>query len=346
MVPYLTSQAPWFTFLVHLRDAADFDRTVGVGALLRRYSSGESDYIRKISTMQPVVIGNVRFDGSAATGEVIGLARFPEQMVSSEARRWVHEAALLAVSRGTRVLGLGALTSPATGSGLSLPDAVPRGVTVTNGNSLTAAIVRDNVVEAATTMGLGTAARVAVVGCTGSVGGAASRLLAAEGFPLTLIGRSAERVSHAFGDLAAARRSGSIVDAADCDIVVTLTSDAAARLEPPMLQPGAIVIDCAQPPNVDPAARDRFRAHGIAVVEGALVRIPGFSCTANLNVSLPRATFACLAETVLFARCGIREHSVGRASVVMALRMARLAAAAGIAAVPLAEHLVPREVCA
>src|SRR5262249_1455859 len=111
MLPYLRSQAPWFTFLVHPRDAADFDRTTGVGPLLRRYSSGESDYIRKISSMQPVVIGDIRFQGSAATGEVLGLPRFPEQMMSGEARRWVHEAVLLAASRGTRVVGLGALTS-------------------------------------------------------------------------------------------------------------------------------------------------------------------------------------------------------------------------------------------
>ena len=60
-----------------------------------------------------------------------------------------------------RIVNLYAPAITATGSGLSLPDVLLRGVTVTNGNALTAAIVRDNVVDAAAIAGCGTAARVA-----------------------------------------------------------------------------------------------------------------------------------------------------------------------------------------
>lgn len=345
MVPYLSSHAkPWFAFLVHPRNLIDVDRT-GIGPLLRHYSTDEADCRRKVASIPPLVTAQLRFAGSAATGEVISIPRFPEQMLTSQARRWVIDGALVAASRGARVVGLGALTSPATGSGLTLVRELPRGVTVTNGNALTSAIVRQNVREAAAILGLGVRARVAVVGCTGSVGDAAARLLAREGYALTLIGRTADRVVRAFNDLEA-RFSGSISDVVDCDIVVLLTSDATARLEPSMTASGTIVIDCAQPPNVPAEDREPFRRAGVSVVEGGLVRIAGCSMTDDLGIGPRNAVFACLAETYLFARTGIREHSVGRPPVEQALRMERIASGSGVTAVPISEQLVRHEVCA
>jgi len=63
-----------------------------------------------------------------------------------------------------------AFTAPATAGGRRLLRYLPRGVTLTNANAYTAAVVRRNVEEAAAAGGLGPRARVALVGCTGSVG--------------------------------------------------------------------------------------------------------------------------------------------------------------------------------
>jgi predicted amino acid dehydrogenase len=73
----------------------------------------------------------------------------------------------------------------------------------------------------------------------------------------------------------------------------------------------------------------------VAVVEGAVVRIDAYDCTFDLGLEGRHDTFACLAETYLFARGGVRAHSVGRAEVDLALRMEALADRYGVAPRPL-----------
>jgi predicted amino acid dehydrogenase len=177
--------------------------------------------------------------------------------------------------------------------------------------------------------------RVAIVGCTGSVGGAVTYLLASDGYRLILIGRNQQRVEREFPDLSAAKFSGSISDIANADIVILLTSDPAALVTPDLPGEGCIIIDCAQPVNIPHTDYSEFAKRRIAVVEGGLVRIPDYSSTDNFGFSCRNDTFACLAETYLFARSGIREHSVGRCQAEPAIRMERLAARFGVQPKPL-----------
>lgn len=336
MLPHLTNRTPWFAFLLHFRDMEDIDR-LRCSSLVRRYSHSEADFKRKMSSLPPLVGAEVNFGfGSAIRGEVIGVMRLPEDMLGPQAMQFTLEAVELALQRGTRVIGLGALTAPATGGGLKLLRHIPAGVTLTNGNAYTAAVVRRNVIEASDALGLGRQARVAIVGCTGSVGACASLLLAESGYDLILIGRSTQRVHHQLGELAnQAVCTGDLGAAREADIVVLVTSDPSARLTPEHVRAGAVVIDVAQPPNIIPSAYGGFRSANVTVVEGAIVRIPGYGCSTDLGLPDPGDTFACLTETYLFAREGIREHSVGRASVDLARRLERLAQRHGIYPRPL-----------
>jgi predicted amino acid dehydrogenase len=120
--------------------------------------------------------------------------------------------------------------------------------------------------------------------------------------------------------------------AAKADIVLLLTNDPAARIAPTLPRPGSVVIDFAQPPNIPTQAYAAFEARGVQVVQGGLVRIPGYRCTYDLRLPGRDLTFACLAETYLFAREGIREHSVGQASVELGLYLERAAARHGVRA--------------
>jgi predicted amino acid dehydrogenase len=255
-------------------------------------------------------------------------------MASPAARQDVIKAAHLAASRGARVVGLGALTAPATGGGLTILDEIPRGVILTNGNALTAAIVRQNVSEAAQYLSGrdGRKAVVAIVGCTGSVGSATTQRLAADGFELLLIGRSPMRVERQFSDLQSATFSGQVADIKHADVVVLLTNDPAALVTPDTPASGSIVIDCSQPANIPRDRYPEFAQLGIAVVEGGLVRIPEYSSTDDFGFSDPTVTFACLAEAYLLARSGSREHSVGRCAAEKAVKMEQLAARFGVEA--------------
>jgi fatty aldehyde-generating acyl-ACP reductase len=112
--------------------------------------------------------------------------------------------------------------------------------------------------------------------------------------------------------------------------VILLTNDASARLTPDLVGSHAVVIDVAQPANVPPSTLPAFARRGVPVVEGGIVRIPGYACTVDLGLADPLHTAACVAETYLFAREGIREHSLGHPDVELARRLERAAQRQGI----------------
>lgn len=336
---------PWFAFLVHPRDVTDVRRLRGAG-VLEQYSMDEEEFLARALSSPPWVIGEVRFGSNPARGELIGVPCMPENVMRAAGRALVAKAAGLAVQRGARVIGLGGLTSPATRGGSLLLPGLRSGFTVTTGNAYTAVVARDNVLEACASLPLHRQPTVAVVGCTGSVGAAATRLLADEDLQLILVGRSEFRVRETLSDVLDERMTvcSDIVGVAEADVVLLLTSDPSARLRPLIFERcdrGVIVIDVAQPANVTPLLYPEFERLGVAVVEGGVVDVPGLSCTYDLG--LPgNSTFACLAETYLFAREGIAQHSVGPASVDLARVLERAAQRRGLTTRPLASVEGPR----
>lgn len=335
MLPYLSAQPPAFVFLTHLRDDDDLDR-IGASSFLRRYSDGEDDFRRKMSSLPPLVAGEISFGFSPVRGEVVVVMRKPDALFGPGGGRAVLEGLEVALARGASVIGLGALIAPATAGGARLLRHLPDGVTLTNTNAYTAVLVQANVHEAAADLGLGTGARVAVIGCTGSVGVPASRLLADDGFPLVLVGRTVERVRRHLGDLEGKVQFAAGLDSAlGSEVVVLLTSDESARLTPDHVSPGAVVIDFAQPANVTPAAVAAFERQGVTVVEGGIVRVPDYWCSVDLGLADRADTTACVTEAYLFAREGIQAHSVGRPTTELARRLERAALRHGVRPQPL-----------
>jgi predicted amino acid dehydrogenase len=331
--------------LVHFRDKSDMYR-VGGTEFLRRYSLDDDDYERKLCSFPPVVAAGLTFGmDTAICGELVMVMRQAESLFLPSARTDVMEAVDLAVQRGTRVIGLGGLTSPATGGGQLVAEHVPASVTVTNGNAYTAAIVRSNVVDVVEALELDRPATVAVVGCTGSVGVAATWLLAAAGLDLILVGRTVQSVQERLPGLAGEHRCTDSVDAlAGADVVVLLTSNPGAHLQPAHVRPGGVVLDVTEPVNIQPEAVAEFQAGGVTVLRGGRARIPSYRSSTDLGSDVPPPdAYACFAETYLFAREGIREHSVGRPTPAQAEEMERIARRHGVHPRPLElERLRPR----
>lgn len=335
MLPYLSAQPPAFVFLTHLRDDDDLYR-IGASSFLRRFSDGEDDFRRKMSSLPPLVAGEISFGFSPVRGEVVVVMRKPDALFGPRGGRAILEGLEVALARGARVIGLGALIAPATAGGARLLRHLPDGVTLTNTNAYTAVLVQANVHETAANLRLGTGAQVAVIGCTGSVGVPASRLLADDGFPLVLVGRTVERARRHLGDLEGKARLAAGLDSAlGADVVVLLTSDESARLTPDHVSPGAVVIDFAQPANVSPAAVAAFERQEVTVVEGGIVRVPDYWCSVDLGLADRADTTACVAEAYLFAREGIQAHSVGRPTTELARRLERAALRHGVRPQPL-----------
>jgi fatty aldehyde-generating acyl-ACP reductase len=335
MLPYLASQPPWFTFLIHPRDVQDLHE-VGGSSLIAEHSANDEEFRDKMCSMPPTVVGRVTFGLSPLSGELIGVMRMPGQILRPEGQRRIAEAVQLAAARGAAVVGLGALTAPATRGGSTLLPGLPKGITLTTGNAFTAAIACANVAEAAEAIGQSGAATVAVVGCHGSVGTAASRLLAATGWDLLLVGRTIARIERQLPDLISrAHVSNDLRDLAAADVILLLTSDPTALMTPGILRAGSVVIDLAHPVNVPVCRYGDFLARGVTVVQGGLVDIPNYHSTTDFRLPSRRAALACLAETYLFAQEGIKEHSVGPATTELATQLAAMAVRHGIRPRPL-----------
>lgn len=262
-------------------------------------------------SLPPTIVGEVLFGFAPFRGEIISIPCLPGEVMSVHGRKEILRAAQIALDRGAKVVGLGALTAPATGGGSLLVEQLPAGITITNGNCYTAAVLRRNVLEAIRILALERPTRIAIVGCTGSVGRVVSRLLIDAGFEnLILIGRTAEKARRLLGEVAPyASFSESLADVAAADVIVALTNAPSARLTPEVIRIGAIVIDAAEPANVSDEDASAWNSH-VLITRGGRVRISGYRCTYDFGLGDSTETFACLAETYLFAREGIYEHSV------------------------------------
>jgi fatty aldehyde-generating acyl-ACP reductase len=323
---YLRNQPPAFIFMAHPRDVRDLYAVRGA-SVIAEHSADEHEFRDKMLTLPPTITSDITFGFDPCRGELLIVLCLPEQIMYSRGREQIDAALDVVASRGAHVVGLGALTAPATRGGLTLVPKAAKGLTITTGNAYTAAVARHNVVEASIWAGLDERAVVAVVGCTGSVGVAAARLLDRAGFRLILVGRSQTRVHKELADLVPrATVSGRVEDVADADITLLLTGDPSARLEPRMVKPGGVVLDLAHPVNIAREDYPVFAQRDIHVAQGGLVQIPGYHLDTNLRLAGRDCALACLAETYLFAKEGIREHSVGQASPDFAVELEAVAA--------------------
>lgn len=304
------SESGTFAFTVHPRASLRED-LARVWRPLGLMPEAVYDAALRRLPLPPVTMAGVQIGGERV-GHVV-LVPFGARHLLSDidgGRRRVGRAVDRAAALGADVVGLGALTATVTAGGASLRGRSDIGVT--NGNAFTAAIVEDQIrmllphVATRTTR-----PHVAVVGASGSVGTAVTRLLARDsaGARLTLIARTAPRLEALAASVATdveVATAHSIDAVGDADLVVLLTASADTLLGPDHLAPGAIVLDATQPRNTSPAlatARPDVR-----VVDGGIVSIPSLRLVGG-DIGLPDGrSYACFAETAILALTGHRGH--------------------------------------
>jgi predicted amino acid dehydrogenase len=261
--------------------------------------------------LAPVTMASVQIGGERV-GHVVLVPFGARHLLSNveEGRRRVSRAVDRAAALGADVVGLGALTATVTAGGITLRERTD--IAVTNGNAFTAAIVEDQIRMLLPHVSSKTSRpHVAIVGATGSVGTAVTRLLARDsaGARLTLIARTAPRLealaASVAGDVDVATAQ-SIDAVGDADLVVLLTASADTLLGPEHLAPGAVVLDATQPRNTSPglaAARP-----DVLVVDGGIVSIPTLRLVGG-EIGLPDGrSYACFAETAILALSGHTGH--------------------------------------
>jgi fatty aldehyde-generating acyl-ACP reductase len=220
----------------------------------------------------------------------------------------------VAEEAGAEIVGLGAFTSIVGDAGLTIARELEIGVTT--GNSYTVATALEGALEAARQVGIDVpAARVAVLGATGSIGRISARMLASQVASLALVARREEALQEILADLppGASAEAFTELDGAlgDADIIIAVTSALESVVQPEMLKPGSVVCDVARPRDV--SKRVAETRPDVLVIEGGAVAIPG-PVEFNFNFGFPpRTAYACMAETMLLALEGLTgDYSLGR----------------------------------
>ncbi|HET6968129.1 MAG TPA: semialdehyde dehydrogenase [Ornithinibacter sp.] len=304
----MTARHP-FTFLVHPRTrlAEDLAR---VWRPLGLVPDGVYDAALRRLPLAPVTMARVEIAGERV-GHVVLVPFGARHLIQApaEGRARVSRAVDRAVRLGSRTVGLGALTATVTAGGAALRGRTDIGVT--NGNAFTAATGDAQARRVLDALPATSERHVAVVGATGSVGTAVTRLLARDGAAgrLTLVARTAPRLTALAADVGRSVPTLTATDiarVADADLVVLLTASADALLGPEHPAAGAVVLDATQPRNTSPRLVEQ--RPDVTVVDGGVVDIPTLRIVGG-DIGLPDGrAYACFAETAMLALTGHRGH--------------------------------------
>lgn len=255
--------------------------------------------------------------GEKAEGWFIVVPLLAEQMIENPelAQKKIVEAVCVGKDLGASIVGLGGFTSIAVNGGLKIANEVD--ISLTSGNSYTVAAAITGTKKAARLMGIKLSkARGVVIGATGSIGRACTEILAPQVDELCLVGRrqkALEVQASRLGGLAKISISTDIKKSLeDADFVITASNDAHAIISTEDLEPGTVVCDVAQPPDVSRSVKEE--RDDILVFEGGIIRIPGMrikrECKYQYDFRLKpdRYAYACMSETMILCLEGVKEH--------------------------------------
>lgn len=334
----MLQQPPSFSFIIHPRTFEDYFRWE-IGKYIFRQTTSDEEFLRLMRSANPAVVGSLCFKKTKIWGELITVPLLPTEIHSSKGLKLIKKATTMAIESGVSVIGLGGLISPASGAGAKILHLLPENVTLTTGNAFTAGVIEENIKEASRYLGLKKLPVISIIGCTGSVGAPLSRILAKQGYPLILIGRTEKRVRTLFKDLAGTVKcTGAIETINEGDITIVLSNDPSAKIDQSFAKPGSLIIDCTEPKNITEETKVILEARGVSVLDGGLVNIPDSKCSFDFGFTKSTGVFACLAETYLFAVEGIKNHSIGRASPELTKKIKQAALRMGITPCALFQH--------
>ncbi len=309
-----------FAFIIHPIDPKrDVSRKYPL--LGRLLSEKQIDFFSTF--FPPVYISEITGIASAATGKQIkgwfvACPYTPRRMLElpeATVYRKLVQTGRFAEKLGAHILGLGAFTSVVGDAGLTVARQLE--VPVTTGDSLTVAVALQAIRQAATRLEIPlNTARAAVVGATGAIGKVCADLLADEVAELYLIGRRAEALEALREDLQG-RAHARITTSTRMDllsraqVILTVTSDLHAVVQPEDLLAGSIVCDVARPRDVSSlvaASRE-----DVLVIDGGMVDVPG-NVDFHFDFGFPAGkAYACMAETMALALEGrFEDYTVGK----------------------------------
>ncbi len=301
---------PWSTpshkikvaFIVHPRTEED---TLRKFPFLRVFPISFVRAVMKrfwVVSVAPIHVGDKRHEGI-----VLSIPLTAKQMLEDRPRavRYIKQAYAYAHKRGAKVVGLGALTASLTHGGTLLngTDKTPR---ITTGRLFTSLNVATLVNRGVVACGLDKKnIVVSVVGAAGSIGSAAAQILSFWGYNNLLLidlSNKKERMEEIasyikeHNKLATVTISDELSDVRGTQVIVTATSKEGALITSEHVVPGVIIVDDAQPSDVD---EELLMRDDLLILSGGAVRTEHVKIPFNMGLKDSSTIYSCLAEALL-----------------------------------------------
>jgi predicted amino acid dehydrogenase len=320
-----------FAFVIHPLSQEYFKQIKPVEILSRAAGKPGMNLVEKVIAHSPPFIyshvtGIESPSGVEAEGWLITVGGTPKQLLAHSPEftyRRLLAAARMAEKLGAQIMGLGAFTKVVGDAGVTV--AKRADIPITTGNSYSASAALWAGADAVRRLGLvpldrsgKVKGKAMVVGATGAIGSACSRLLAQAIEEVHLVSIEMaklltlkESILKDTPDAKLHLASKTDEYLPEMDMVVTATSGAGKKILDIMnVKPGCVITDVARPLDLPPS--EVAKRPDVLVIESGEILLPGEVRMGNIG--LPKnIAYACLAETIVLALEGRFEtFTIGR----------------------------------
>jgi len=262
-------------------------------------------FLKKIPPFKVSCIKNVRsVTGRETEGYIIACPLLPKQILKLKEKfvlNRIIQAGRLAQDLGAKIVGLGGYTSVVADKGITV--AKNLNIAVTTGNSYTVALVIESIRKGCQIMNIDLKkARVAIIGATGSIGDASTRMLANEVSEIVITARHKDKLEALKDRVSKISPCRIIIEEnahiaiRNADIVIVTTSTPDALIDASELKLGSVACDVSVPKNISGRNKER---KDVFIFDGGLATYPG-NIDFGANTELPEGQiYGCLAETMI-----------------------------------------------
>ncbi len=259
--------------------------------------------------------------GKELEGWLYALTGTPKMLMNARPERiykQILRVAKWSEKAGAKILGLGAFTSIVGDAGVTI--AKRTDIAITSGNSYTVASTLETAKQVCLKMGHDQENfSCMLIGATGSIGKACSRLIAFVAKRVHLVAPNLEKLLELQKTIQAENPGTEVTIAtrsdehiSDADLVITTTTARGGKLiDFEAVKPGAVICDVARPLDIKEA--DAASRPDILVIESGELEVPGVVSFGSDIGLPPKTAYACLSETMILAMEGkYEDYTLGR----------------------------------
>ena len=301
-----------FAFLVHPRDLEDVEKKY---PFVKLFSACLVRFC--VKHLWPVIVSPItglrNKEGKEILGYVVSCPMLASQMIENRslAVKRIIQVVKLAEKTGAKIVGLGALTSSLTKGGLDIKNKI--NINVTSGYVYTPIIVTEHVFKVIDKLDIDPVrVLVAVVGAGGNIGSNSAKILVEKGIRnlllIDLLHRK-DKINKLSNELklinldVELKLSSKIHDVCQADIIIAATNAPDAVIRSVDLKPGTIIVDDAQPSDID---KEVFiKRDDLLILEGGVINTPGIESHFNFGLKNEYDNFSCLGEVLILAHSGL-----------------------------------------